>query len=372
MKTLIPMLLCLFALSTTTRSQCVVDFTYTNTQNDYHFQSTTNVLIDTADYIDWYFNGPHIMGSSRELSPSFHFPVNGMYIVSFQVGLQGCMPNYKVDSIIVSGITPTGTCNADFTYTPACCAQFQLSDQSIASDSIINYYWYAVTRDSFIQTWGTDTTEPLVSMWSYNCIYDYYYVTHAITTVTGCQSVTIDTIHTYCEACLGGMQADFTVSYESSTNTYSFHDASINNSNAGYWHWGFVSAGPFITSTEQNPVIVNSPYPIQIAFLEIQDTVVYCRQWKTDSIQQYLSVEEDPRMETRSLRAFQLSETSWRISSGLKGTFAFRLFDITGRRIFETTISPNSEWFDLELPAALSGVYIAQVQQREVAQPENC
>lgn len=73
----------------------------------------------------------------------------------------------------------------------------------------------------------------------------------------------LDAIKAYCTSCISGLQPGFTVNFNAGTNTYSFHDASVNGNGAGNWYWSISLADDsLITSTLQNPVVSNPPLPV--------------------------------------------------------------------------------------------------------------
>ncbi|MDB5281387.1 MAG: hypothetical protein JWO06_462 [Bacteroidota bacterium] len=350
-------LLCLLA-GTRIDAQCVLGFTHTFTPPALYNFTNISVDYDTTQTITWSVSGPNVVYVSSLANPSFYFPVNGTYYIILSI--PGC--NYLMDSIIVSGLTITGTCNARLSYYPTFASNFEFDDASTASDSIINYVWHGNTYDNFMQVNGWDKNSDL-SLWSYNgCHYGAYKVTHTITTISGCQSTILDTVSTYCD-CQQAMRPAISFFYDSTTRQLIFSD-SISAGVASSHYWRFqTNTQQYYTDSSANPVFNSLTDTIIIACDEVYDSSSRCTAQVCDSVHAFIvatGIKDVPFAAEVQIIVFPGSIQIRYSNIELKRA---EIYDVQGKLIRSDYV--NSSPASIILPPISAGIYFVRLISNE-------
>ena len=351
----------LILCSYSSRSQCTIDFTYTNTDSLYQFTNTSVPLDTGPGIVTWSVQGPGITYQSTAEQPSFYFPINGTYIVILQVYGNVQCGGYKIDTITVSGLSNNNKCYAALTYYPTDATQFQFNDASTSDDSIVCYRWYGCTPDSFLQVAGW-TQNTILNMWSYNrCRYPYYIVSHTITTLTGCQSTVTDTLHTYCASCHLA-QPTVSLLYDSIQHEYFLSDSS-SPVHSGFIYWQISVDDTVIFSQESSPHLCCYD-TVHSVCVNLYDTSSYCTVTGCDTFHTRIS----PVVHTgitpigtsgRQLSVYATADSRLIISyTGSVPAHTF-IYDIEGRLLLSPEITGRQTTLDASRFA--SGSYIIRL-----------
>ena len=333
------------------QAQCLTGFTWQQTAP--RLYTFTNTSTDTSQTA-WSVQGPNIVYVVNTVNASFYFPVNGTYIVVLQQTNCGGF----MDSVIVSGLTDTGTCQAAMTYYPTYGQNFEFDDASIASDSIVNYLWHGLTPDTFIQVNGWDKNTDL-TLWSYNgCHYPFYIVTHNITTISGCQSSIVDTVKDYCPHCGASIIPGVVIQYDSLTHELVFSDT-VANGEASFCYWQFGTAhGQGIFSSLNSPRFSNLPDTITTVCLNVYDSVNHCSSVVCDTISAFITTGVPNITATADI---SLTEQHSQLQIQYKNVAlnAVEIYDVAGRRLLAARINASPAFIDL--PALVGGIYFARL-----------
>ena len=343
------------------RSQCTIDFTYTNTDSLYQFTNTSLPLDTGPGIVTWSVQGPGITYQSTAEQPSFYFPINGTYTVLLQIYGNVQCGGYKLDTIIVSGLANNNKCFAGLTYYPTDATQFQFNDASTSDDSIVCYRWYGSTPDSFIQVAGW-TQNTILNMWSYNgCRYPYYIVSHTITTLTGCQSTVTDTLHTYCESCHLA-RPTISMLYDSIQQEYFLSDSS-SPTHSGFVYWQITVDDTVIFSQEASPHLCCYD-SVHSVCVNLYDTVSYCTVTGCDTFHTRISPLVNTGINPVATSGAQLSAyvaSDSRLIISYTGSVPAQtyIYDIEGRLLLSPEITGTQTIVDVSRFA--SGIYIIRL-----------
>jgi len=335
-------------------SQCIPSFTYAQPQGTLYSFTNTSTTIDTTA-VTWYVQGPNLVYVSTAASPSFYFPVNGNYYVNMSTTYCG----YIIDTIVVNNLSVSGTCTAGMNYYPTYASNFEFTDVSVASDSIINYTWHGFTPpDSFIMVNGWEKNTDL-SLWSYNgCEYPLYVITHSITTISGCQSSIIDTVHDYCAHCGADLEPGIRMRYDSLTGQLVFTDT-VAAGQIAYTYWRFGTAdNNTVFSNADSPAFIYFSDTLHVVCLDVYDTVNHCTSSVCDSITAFLPTGV-PDLNVKPMVELFQSSGLLQIRYSNIDLSGIEIYDMLGNRILASRIysSPAS----VPLPPLSSGVYFARM-----------